>query len=214
MKILLFIVLGFFSVSVGLFLLFLAAALFLTAWDKWWGVDLTAPKPRPLEVQRVSPASRAILICGNSNCPCWGRQAFLLGYQENALCSGCHQPAYVEPETKEVLGSSPIFREVRVRFDFDSHSHTYRQTALVKDHSIPEGEGSVFILSSPLIKTERRALTVAEVFLGSLHRRSDPYFVDVPLTETILSFDVPREKFAEDCETLRKSLSNSHLVKK
>ena len=68
------------------------------------------------------------------------------------------------------------------------------------------GRNNVYTLQSPLMKTEKRALDVAEAILANLNRyRGLPSGDDIPgTTEIILSFDDDFEEFSRRLKQLSK----------
>jgi len=77
----------------------------------------------------------------------------------------------------------------------------------------PEQRNNVYTLQSPLIKTEKRALKVAEAILANLNRyRGLLNGDDIPrTTEIILSFDDPFEEFSRKLQQLSKEWEASGL---
>ncbi|MFP6579236.1 MAG: hypothetical protein VCC02_05465, partial [Myxococcota bacterium] len=72
---------------------------------------------------------------------------------------------------------------------------------------------NVYTLQSPLIKTEKRALKVAEAILANLNRyRGMLDSEEIPrTTEIILSFDDPFDEFAQKLEQLSREWEQSGL---
>ena len=81
-------------------------------------------------------------------------------------CPRCRQLGKVEKERGFYTGNSDIFKEVRVEYNFDPIHGIYREIAIVRDESL-WGRNNVYTLQSPLIKTEKRALKVAEAILAN-----------------------------------------------
>ena len=75
----------------------------------------------------------------------------------------------VEKERGFYTGNADVFKEVRVEYNFDPINTVYREIAIVRDESL-WGRNNVYTLQSPLIKTEKRALKVAEAILANLNR--------------------------------------------
>ena len=88
----------------------------------------------------------------------------------------------------------------------------YREIAIVRDESL-WGRNNVYTLQSPLIKTEKRALKVAEAILANLNRYRGLlfFFNNTPTTEIILSFDDNFEEFSRKLEQLSKEWEASGL---
>src|SRR5262249_9133226 len=79
--------------------------------------------------------------------------------------------------------------------NYDPINGVYREIGIVRDESL-WGRNNVYTLQSPLIKTEKRALKVAEAILANLNRYRGLLNGDeIPrTTEIILSFDEPFEE--------------------
>ena len=161
----------------------------------------------------VSNMKRAVGYCENMGCPDLAKGVFLLNHGRTFSCPTCHVSGIVEEEKGFYTGTSDIYKECRVEFDFDSRLKVYRQIAVVRDESLPPG-CNVYTLHSPLIKTERRALKVAEAILANLNRfRGLLGQGDIPKsTEFILSFDDDLQTFCSKVQVLEEELKKSNLI--
>ena len=94
----------------------------------------------------------------------------------------------------------------------DRINGVYREIGIVRDESL-WGRNNVYTLQSPLIKTEKRALKVAEAILANLNRyRGLLNGDDIPrTTEIILSFDDPFDEFSRKLKQLSKEWEASGL---
>ena len=103
-------------------------------------------------------------------------------------------------------------RNCRVEYNFDPIHGIYREIAIVRDESL-WGRNNVYTLQSPLIKTEKRALKVAEAILANLNRyRGLLSGDDIPrTTEIILSFDDDFDEFSRRLKQLSKEWEASGL---
>ena len=135
---------------------------------------------------------RGVGYCENTDCEDYAKGVFLLNHGDTFYCPRCRQLGKVEKERGFYTGNSDIFKEVRVEYNFDPINGVYREIAIVRDESL-WGRNNVYTLQSPLIKTEKRALKVAEAILANLNRyRGLLNGDDIPrTTEIILSFDEP-----------------------
>ncbi len=112
---------------------------------------------------------RAVGYCDNSICDDFHKGTFLLNHGESFCCPRCRQLGWVELEKKSyydlngVDKEQAVYREARVRFDFRPATRKYEYTAVVTVDGLENG--GVFEITSPLIKTEKRALKVAEYAL-------------------------------------------------
>jgi len=106
---------------------------------------------------------------GVFDCEDYAKGVFLLNHGDTFYCPRCRQLGKVEKERGFYTGNTDIFKEVRVEYNFDPINSLYREIAIVRDESL-WGRNNVYTLQSPLIKTEKRALKVAEAILANLNR--------------------------------------------
>ncbi len=158
---------------------------------------------------------RGVGFCESTDCEDYAKGVFLLNHGTTFYCPRCRSLGAVEKERGFFTGDSDIFKEVRVEYNYDAVHKTYREIAIIRDDSLM-GEGhNVYTLHSPLIKTERRALKVAEACLANLNRyRGLLAGDDIPrTTEYVLNIDEPREDFFRHLAAFAKELEGSALVK-
>lgn len=151
-------------------------------------------------------SKRAVGYCQNEVCEDYAKGIFLLNASDTYYCPRCRQLGRVEKEHSFYTGNTDVFREVRIEYNYDPINRVYRDIAIVRDDSL-YGRCNVYTLQSPLIRTEVRALKVAEQLLSHLNRFSpfstncDPWQTS---TEIILRFDDPREVFLQKLGKLEK----------
>lgn len=161
-----------------------------------------------VERVRENMMKRATGYCENTNCEDYAKGVFLLNHGDTFHCPRCRYHGRIEAERGHYYGSADYFTEVRVEYNYDPITLRYREIAIVKDESLPSG--CTYTLHSPLIKTENRALKVAEAVLASLNRFG--LEDGIPKQhETLMSFDKPRDEFRADCEALELQLEKSPL---
>jgi ribosomal protein S27AE len=155
---------------------------------------------------------RGVGYCENSDCEDYGKGVFLLNHGDTFYCPRCRQLGKVEKERGFYTGNSDVFKEVRVEYNFDPTHGIYREIGIVRDESL-WGRNNVYTLQSPLIRTEKRALKVAEAILANLNRyRGLLSGDDIPrTTEIILSFDDTYEEFDRKLKDLSKEWEASGL---
>jgi ribosomal protein S27AE len=155
---------------------------------------------------------RGVGYCENTDCEDYAKGVFLLNHGDTFYCPRCRQLGKVEKERGFYTGNTDIFKEVRVEYNFDPINSVYREIAIVRDESL-WGRNNVYTLQSPLIKTEKRALKVAEAILANLNRyRGLLNGDDIPrTTEIILSFDDSFEEFSRKLTQLSKEWEASGL---
>jgi hypothetical protein len=75
------------------------------------------------------------------------------------------------------------------------------------------GPTSSYTLRSPLVRTEKRALKVAEAILSNLNRAPEGLEADeIPTSaETVLNLDSPREEFGQKLAQLAHDWQSSGL---
>lgn len=168
----------------------------------------------------VSMMKRGVGYCMNTGslenegCEDYAKGVFLLNHGNTFYCPRCRFIGLMVKETGKAEfgnGNAP-FKEVRCEFNYDPCTAKFREIAIVRDEAI-WGTGSKYTLLSPLIKTEKRALKVAEAILANLQRFADLVLVDeIPRsTEVVLSFDEDLNVFIEKLNDLGKLWEDSTL---
>lgn len=160
----------------------------------------------------MQEVKRGVGYCENTECADYARGVFLLNHGGQFYCPRCRALGRTEKERGFCAGNADVFREVRVEYNFDPVDSVYREIAIVRDESL-WGPSNVYTLQSPLIKTEKRALKVAEAILANLnHYRWAAKSDELPrTTELVLSFDEPLEVFVSKVENLGRELEQSVL---
>jgi hypothetical protein len=132
--------------------------------------------------------------------------------QETFNCAACKKPGEVVHETSRSENSNPSFKEVRVEFDYDPILRRFAQTAVVRDESL-WGRNNAFHFSTPLVKTAKQALKMAEGMLAALNQLSVACDVDdLPrYSETRLNWDESGALFKSNCNHWGKSLEDTPL---
>lgn len=172
----------------------------------------TAPRD---EAQEVRKMNRAVGYCQYDQCEDFAKGVFLINYGDTFHCGRCKQRGRAQAEQGFYTGNSDVFKEVRVEFNYDPLRTAFREIAIVRDESL-WGRCNVYTLQSPLIKTEKRALKVAEAILSNLNRYRGTLRQDeIPRThEVLLSFDDNREEFSRKLSLLAKDWEESTLVER
>jgi len=176
----------------------------------------TGPRRTPVSAGAVGTSryKRAVGYCEDTDCEDYAKGVFLLSHGPIFSCPRCRREGTVMPETGSYTSVSDIFKEVRIEYNFDPISRRYRELAIVRDDSLM-GTHNVYTLESPLIKTEKRALKVAESLLANLN--SSTSLLDLlegrlPRTsEFVLDIDQDRETFNRQLAILGKRLEESNL---
>ncbi len=152
--------------------------------------------------------------CENTGCEDYAKDVFLFNHDDTFYCPRCRQFGRVEKERGFYTGNSDIFKGVRVKYNFDRIHGIYREIAIVRDESL-WGRHNVYTLQSPLIKTGKRALEVAEAILANLNRYRYRALLSgddiLRTTEIILSFDDEFDEFSRQLQRLSKEWEASGL---
>lgn len=155
---------------------------------------------------------RGVGYCENTDCEDYAKGVFLLNHGDTFYCPRCRQLGRVERERGFHSGEAPFFSEVRVEFDFVLPSGKFVSTAIVRDESLPGG--SVYTLRSPLIKTDKRALSVATALLGNLNLFGVNQGSNPSTALTVISLDEDLGKLKEKLARLAGRLEGSWLTQK
>lgn len=142
----------------------------------------------------------------HDDCEDLGKGVFVMGGDAKPLCRACHRPMEYIRESCTTSGDSPIFREVRVEFQYDPLQRRYRGVAIVRAESI--WKGSVYTLYSPLVKTDKRALALAESLLGALVTSGT---LSNDARQTVLDFGASRSEWVEQILNLSRRLDGARL---
>ena len=155
---------------------------------------------------------RGVGYCEDTSCEEYARGVFLLNHEGAFYCPTCRKRGRVESEHGFHSGDADVFKEVRVEYNFDPITGVYRDIAIVQDVSLWD-RSNVYTLQSPLIRTEKRALKVAEAILANLNRCPDLVKKDeIPnASEVVLSFDDDPPEFQRKLEALAREWAASGL---
>ena len=106
-------------------------------------------------------------------------------------------------EQGELRNDDQVFKEVRIEYNYDARVEKFRDIAIVRDESL-WGEYNCYTLRTPLIKTERRAIKVAEGFLANLNRSASIPETDVVPSEreVIISWDDDKREYERKLKEL------------
>ncbi len=150
------------------------------------------------------PLLRGVSYCSTEECREWKAPRFHLSAvfdpDKPYYCHCCRTPCEMVVDSFDYTGGHP-FRQVRVEFDYDSLEHRYRAVAIVTNHAC-EGIG-VHTFRTAMIKTEKRALEIAECRLSNLS-----FGADADRCFALVNFDHPLEEVKRVCA----QMSGGHLV--
>ena len=157
---------------------------------------------------------RTIGYCLNIGCTEYAKKLFRHSSGKTFQCNECFQSGQIRYEKGLAENTQPIFKEVRVAFNFSPSLDTYHDTAIVRDESL-RGHHNVYHYSSPITQTEKRALQVAEQILATLNQMSElPVGANLPdFFESRLSWDTDLETFKKECSNWGESLRGTPLTR-
>jgi hypothetical protein len=146
--------------------------------------------------------------CRDTECEDYAKGVFVLGDydQKPFYCPRCRKTAHFELERTEYMNQEEVFKEVQVHYNFDSVCGCYREIAIVRDNAVVRPHNHLKFFS-PLIKTEPRALKVAEAILASVQCQGVVSDDALRRSEDVLSFDDPLDKFLSDLKVLGERLT-------
>ena len=158
---------------------------------------------------------RGVGFCENTECEDFLKGVFLLNHGTTFYCPHCRYLGYVEAERGNTDNDHDIFKEVHVHYNFDPTTRLYREIAIIRDDSLPEDSTNSYHLFSALVKTENRALKMAEAILANLNRyRGLLDGEGIPkTTEILLSFDDDLAVFAKKLDQLSEEWRKSGLAR-
>ena len=146
--------------------------------------------------------TRSVGYCDNEECEQYLGCVFLLNHGLTYDCPACKQIGSVIPETSKVTGEGK-FAEVRMDYEYDPKVCRYRSLAIVRNNTIMP-PFKTYNISSPLVKTEKRALKVSESILARL--QYDTGIKDgeiVASSESVLYIDGSADEFKKQIQELK-----------
>ena len=157
---------------------------------------------------------RGVGYCQQTRCEDFSKGVFLLNHGDTFYCPRCRVRGHVEQERGFHVGEGEVFKETRVEYNYDPIHNVYREIAIVRDDSL-WGQCNVYTLQSPLIRTEKRALKVAEAILANLNRERNLLGQgEIPVThEFLLTFDDEMPEFKRKLALFGDMLANSPLAR-
>lgn len=116
---------------------------------------------------------RSVGYCVHMGCPLYSQGAFLLNHHKKTFeCPRCKRAGQIQHESGYAQNVQPIFKEVRLSFDYNPANCIYRTIAVIIDESLT-GLHNVYHYASPMIKTEKQALKSAESMLATLNQMTE-----------------------------------------
>jgi hypothetical protein len=108
--------------------------------------------------------TRGVGYCENIACEDYLKGVFTMN-QDSFHCLRCRVDGFIELEKFDYLNDFPVLREVRVEFDYNPLLRDYNWLAIVTDDELGHQCNSLTVFS-PLCKTEKRALKLAELYFA------------------------------------------------
>lgn len=153
----------------------------------------------------------------NPECTEFQKDVFLMAHNGSFKCGRCHRIGRKVMEYGETDNDFSLdFWQVRLEFCYDVTFDTYRSVAVVTDEDMSK-EGNIYTLYTPLVKTEKRALLMAEAMLGTLMKADDSLFAKgyIPKDQVYnIDFDKPLAEIQGRLKEIGAMLLNSRLRKK
>lgn len=148
---------------------------------------------------------KGVGYCYNGNCPNFLSGLFVMNYSGNPnYCPKCRREVEVVVEVRDRVKEDVIYSSVEVSFDYNAVERRYMYRAIVAIE--PKINGEMYHYSSPLVRTEKRALKIGESLINIINTG---YFVnDGTAEETVLSLDKPHDEFEADLSKLDKILQD------
>lgn len=157
---------------------------------------------------------RGVGYCLESDCTDRGKGVFLYKNLESFFCSLCRRPGSIVRERASYTSSYTQFKQARVEYRYNPHTDKYTAVAIVRDESLLEGDS--YTLYSPLIRTDKRALMVAELLLSNLSIRealdNNPWITNQNVKT--ISFDRDISQVRQELQALALRLENSNLAQR
>lgn len=133
---------------------------------------------------------RAIGVCLNQDCEDFVKSVFLMNHGPRFYCPRCRSEGEtVEEENRHWGEEGAPWARSEVEYNWCPIEKRYREIAIVQDTAI-DSPFRTHRLMSPLIKTEKRGLKVAEALLANLR-----WFETPRTTEQIISMDSEPEEY-------------------
>lgn len=183
----------------------------------------TETKVSFIEAQRLV-MTRGVGFCKTEGCEKFNQGVFIYSHdlKPGHFCNTCKCSGYVVKEEYSVkMTGDMTFWQVRVEFEYrpslvaNTTAGKYHGLAVVSDTSMSQ-DHNIYTLKSPLIATEKRALTVATTTLGGLLQnpvRMLEANLGAKPQESIIDFDKPLGEVRAQLWELEEQLRNSRLTK-
>lgn len=146
---------------------------------------------------------RGVGFCDNTDCSEYTKGIFLMSpkYTTHFYCQQCRQYSnniVMERWWKE--GRGEVYKRVTVEYNYSGADRRYHEMAIVEDNDILVGAEIRF--QSALIKTDKRALKVAEKILSNA--ALNPDVGAVKYSEITLDYDMPPDQWHRFMQALER----------
>ena len=147
----------------------------------------------------MSFTNRAVGYCYAKECDDYLKGVFLLNYGTTFYCPRCRHLGEVLPEERvDNPSDNGLYTAVEMYFNYQPAERVYKARAIVKIEGVPQQHGT-YVMRSPIVKTERRALKIAEQLLCALNAGLPK---DNLMSEKTLTFDCSINQFRAQMEDL------------
>ena len=159
--------------------------------------------------------SKGVGFCTSPECVDFHKGVFLMAHSSDFKCPRCHKFGRKVMEYGETDNDYTLdFWQVRIEFNYDVVLDKYQGLAILSDEAMPK-DGNIYTLYTPLVKTEKRAIALAEQLLGTLMRTDDSIFAKgfIPKDTTYnLDFDKPLAEVKGRLDEIASVIQQSRLT--
>jgi hypothetical protein len=148
---------------------------------------------------------RGIGYCQNIDCEDYCKGFFMINNAGTFYCARCRERGLGVFDEWWKEGDQDVYKKCVVEFNYDPSERCYREMAIVEDQEIDVG--STVKYQSALIRTERRALKVAESILCRL--AIDPDAPADDFKEVLLDYSLPMDLWKKKLAHLEKKWTES-----
>lgn len=154
---------------------------------------------------------RGVGFCENIECGEYYKGVFVMS-QNEFFCPRCRVKGFIEWERYQYDNDFSVIREVRVEFDYAPIFRKYNSIAIARDDELGN-HCNVLTVFSPLCKTEKRALKLAELYFAyvSLNGVS---VNNLDSKENTIDLDSSRDNVIEQCQRIGEKWDEAAVMRK
>lgn len=145
--------------------------------------------------------SKGVGFCENNNCDGFMKGVFLLNHNGIFYCPTCRTPGFIVEEERDEVQPNTMYTTVEVKFNYNPMARKYADRAIVSLE--PKRGHNIYHYSSPLLKSEQRALKAAVALINAVNTHAmEPSIA----SEHIIDLDKPLDIIRDDLKKLESSL--------